>query len=175
MVATDTDHTAPDADALKPTLDAEALRLRLREEVGRAERHGTPLSCLLVSLLDADRLARVHGPQLLEQALEYMSLALGRQLRRFDRIGRLPGGQLVVVLPGADDRRGEIVARRALGRLRAVKLEQGGERHTIAVRVGLVAWRAGLSAEQLLEQSRLAACPTRLGGHSSSQPPPSSS
>ncbi len=150
------DRAAP-ARTATPTLDPEALRLRLREEIGRAERHGTSLSCLYLSLRDADELAREHGPRLPEQALEYMSSALGRQLRRFDRVGRLPGNQLVVLLPGADDRRCEIVARRALGRLRAVKLELGGARHAIAVRVGLAAWREGLSAEQLLEQSRLAA------------------
>lgn len=175
MAATDTDDSVTDAPPRRsapPPLDHEALQVRLGEEIGRAERHGTSLSCLYLSLRDADELARAHGPLMPEQALEYMSLALGRQLRRFDRVGRLPGGQLVVLLPGADDRRGEIVARRALRRLRAVKLEQAGERRPIAVRVGLAAWREGLSAEQLLEQSRLAACPAKAGGRGSSQPPP---
>src|SRR6202042_2974104 len=99
------------------------LAARLDEEVSRAGRHATALSCLLVSLLDVEQLASTHGEELPAQALEYISAALGRQLRRFDRVGYLEDGELLVVLPGADERRGEIVARRALGRLHAVKIE----------------------------------------------------
>jgi len=159
MAATPTDPPAPSADDRPDPLGAEQLRRRLEEEIGRAERYGTALSCLLVGLQDPDGLARAHGEGTPERALECMSRALAPQLRRFDRVGLLAGGQLLVVLPGADERRGEIVARRALRRLRAVKLEHGGARQAIAVRIGLTAWRSGLSAEQLVERSRRAARP----------------
>jgi GGDEF domain-containing protein len=175
MAATDTDQTPTSAGAgSSPPLAAEELERRLEEEVSRAERQGTALSCLLVSLRDAEALARAHGAQLPERAIDYMSVALVRQLRRFDRVGRLPGGQLLVLLPGADHRRGEIVARRAIGRLRAVKLEQGGERYAIAVRIGLAAWRQGLSARELVEQSRVAAFVAAKDARQA-QPPPGAS
>lgn len=129
---------------------------RLEEEVSRARRHGTALSCLLVDL-DARRLQVEHGEQLLDQALAYATAALTAQLRRFDRVGRLSDGELLVLLPGADGPRAEIVARRALVRLGALKVDVDGRRQPIGVAIGLGTWRAGLSAAQLLEQTRVGA------------------
>jgi GGDEF domain-containing protein len=137
-------------------LAAGGLYARLEEEVCRAERQGTALSCLLVSL-DAERLQAEHGEQMPEQALAYVAAALTRQLRRFDRVGRASTGELLVLLPGADGPRAEIVARRALGRLQAVKVELDGRRHSIGVTIGLGTWSAGLSAAQLLARTRVAA------------------
>jgi diguanylate cyclase len=131
------------------------LQGRLQEEVARAERHGTAFSCLLVSL-DSERLRREHGEQMPERALVYMAAALTRQLRRFDRVGCLRTGELLVLLPGADGPRAEIVARRALARLRAVKVEMDGQRRSIALAIGLGTWAPGVSAEQLLDRARLA-------------------
>jgi diguanylate cyclase (GGDEF)-like protein len=132
------------------------LQARLEEEVCRAERHGTPLSCLLVSL-DAARLREQHGREMPEQALAYVAAALSRQLRRFDRVGRMSAGELIVLLPGTDGPRAEIVARRALSRLQSVKVEEDGQRRSIGVAIGLGTWSAGQSAEQLMERTRLAA------------------
>ena len=50
-------------------------------------------------------------------------------------------GRAAVLLPGADGPRGEIVARRALERLRAIKVEADGTRRPLRVSVGLAAWR----------------------------------
>lgn len=139
----------------RPCLNASELELRVGEEIGRAARHGTALSCLLVKVEDAQ--GPVRGEQLTEQALVYLAGALSRQLRRFDRVGRAGSGELVVVLPGADERRGEIVARRALGRLHSIKLEIDGQRRPLPISVGIAGWREGISAEQLLLQARIAA------------------
>ncbi len=134
-----------------------ALQARLREEISRAERHGVGLSCLLVKIDNLEELAREHGSELREQTLAYVAHALRRELRSFDRIGRLadgqqapPSGDLLIVLPGADSPRGEIVARRALERLRTIKVEAGGARRALEISVGLAAWRAETSAEELL-------------------------
>ena len=138
-------------------LSAVALEDRLEEEINRAGRHGTPLSCLLVAIEDLKELASRHGRELPEQALAYAGPALLRQLRRFDRVGRPSDTELLVVLPGADSPRGEIVARRVIDRLRAIKIEAGGVRQPLRVSVGLAAWREDLSGAQLLAQTRAAA------------------
>jgi diguanylate cyclase (GGDEF)-like protein len=142
-------------------LSGPALRERLEEEVNRAGRHGTALSCLLVDIEDLREVQRAHGEQLAEQVLAYVELALRRELRRFDRVGRPEEGELLIVLPGADGPRGEIVARRVLGRLRAIKLEAGGERRSLRVTVGLAPWREGMSAHALLDGARIALHPGR--------------
>jgi GGDEF domain-containing protein len=157
MAANDSHNSTPPQRGPRDCLSPTELAARLDEEVSRAARHRTALSCLLVSLLDVEQLTSTHGEELPAQALAYLGGALGHQLRRFDRVGYAQDGELLVVLPGADERRGEIVARRALGRLHAVKIEVAGQRRPLRISVGVAAWREGFSAEQLLAQTRLAA------------------
>ncbi len=138
-------------------LPAQALLVRLDEEIHRAERHGTRLSCLLVAIDELDEMAPAQSEELREQTLAYVSSALGRELRRFDRVGRPSERELAIVLPGADGPQGEIVARRVLERLRTIKVEVHGERIALTVSVGLAAWREGTDAEELLRRTRAAA------------------
>jgi diguanylate cyclase (GGDEF)-like protein len=174
MAASDQDTRSqrPTADAVA-CLSQDALDRRLAEEINRAGRHGTHLSCLLVTIGNLGELAREHGDELYEQTLSYVARALGSQVRDFDRIGAPSDGELLLLLPGADGPRGEIVARRALQRLRTIKVEFEGERRPLSISVGLAAWREDLSGEELLELARGAA---RRGdgngaGLASSSPP----
>jgi diguanylate cyclase (GGDEF)-like protein len=164
MAAIDNDdHPSPRriARAARACLPATELAERLEEEIVRAERHHTQLSCLLVSVDEVERLVGEHGTELPQRAVSYLSQALECQLRRFDRVGRPAEGELAIVLPGADERRAEMVARRSLGRLHAVKIELEGVRRPLPVSIGIAAWHAGLGAQQLLEQARRAACAPR--------------
>ena len=138
-------------------LSGPALQQLLEEEIKRAERHDTPLSCLLVVIDNLDELSREHGSELPEQTLAYVGGALRRELRQFDRVGRPSDSELLIVLPGADGPRGEIVARRVLDRLRTIKVEAEGIRRPLRVSVGLAAWREHVSGEDLLAQTRAAA------------------
>lgn len=137
-------------------LPAAALAERLEEEIDRAGRHGTPLSCLLVAIDDRAELASRHGRELPERALSYAGPALVGELRSFDRVGRPSEAELLIVLPGADGPRGEIVARRVIERLRAIKVESAGVRSELRVSVALASWREDLSGEQLLARARAA-------------------
>ncbi len=116
---------------------ASELNARLGEEIGRAERHGTNLSCLLVVVDNLDEMAGDHGSELREQTLAYIAATLRRELRRFDRVGMPSERELLIVLPGADGPRGEMVARRVLDRLRAIKVEAKGQRRGLRISVGL--------------------------------------
>ncbi len=147
---------------------------RLLEEIGRAERHGTQLSCLLVVV---DNLEEVAGQgqrseagverrptpseigvgELREQAMAYIAGALRREIRRFDRVGMPSEHELLIVLPGADSPRGEMVARRVLDRLRAIKVEARGHREPLRISVGLSAWSANATPATLLTRARAAA------------------
>jgi diguanylate cyclase (GGDEF)-like protein len=137
-------------------LSAQALTERLDEEINRAGRHGTALSCLLVVIDNLDELSRRHGSDLSQQLFTYLAGALVRELRQFDRIGRPSDGELLLLLPGADGPRGEIVARRVLDRLRTIKLEAEGMRRPLRISVGLAAWRKDVNGEELLRQLRAA-------------------
>jgi diguanylate cyclase (GGDEF)-like protein len=171
MAASDTN---PHSDRLQPSaldcMTPAALSERLEEEISRAERHGTQLSCLLVVIENLDEMTRDHGSDLRDQTLEYVAQALRRELRRFDRIGR--GGpehggsdnNLLIILPGADGPRAEIVGRRALERLRTIKVEAQGARFPLHVSVGLAAWHEDLSAQALLAQAQAALRPINGNG-----------
>jgi len=154
----------PQTDPARPgvrCMPAAALSERVDEEIARADRHGTALSCLLVVIENLDQLAREHGGELREQTLAYIAGALPRELRRFDRIGKPSDRELMIVLPGADGPRGEIVARRVLDRVRTIKVEIDGARQPLRVSVGLAVWREQGDAGELLGRLRTAA--TRSG------------
>ena len=137
---------------------------RLGEEIGRAERHGTNLSCLLVVVDNLEEMAGEHGGELREQTMAYIAGALRRELRLFDRVGMPSDRELLIVLPGADGPRGEMVARRVLDRLRAIKVEARGQRQALRISVGLSAWRPEATAAQLLARARAAAERSANGG-----------
>jgi diguanylate cyclase (GGDEF)-like protein len=157
MAASDNQHPHRPLRGVGECLSTDALTDRVEEEIGRAERNNTPLSCLLVGLEDLRTIERAHGRGLFEQTLAYVGLALRREFRRFDRVGHPSEREFAVVLPGADGTRGEVVARRTISRLRAIKIEVRGERMPLRVAVGIATWREGLTAEQLLGAAREAA------------------
>ena len=158
MAASETD---PRAEAPAPGaprwLAGKELHRRLEEEIGRAERHRTQLSCLLVEVENLGELAESFGGELREQALEYLAGALQHELRRFDAVGRPSARELLVVLPGTGGPRTEIVARRMLERLRTIKVEAQGTRTALQIAVGLADWQEGAGAGELLEAARAAA------------------
>jgi diguanylate cyclase (GGDEF)-like protein len=165
----------PDSESRRPLpqgqgtgLSASALQERLRQEIALAEREGNSLSCLLVTIEDIDELARRYGSELADHALEQVEAALRGELRRSDAIGRPSHRELLVVLPGADGPRGEIVAKRVLDRLRRLEVEAEGVGRPVRISVALATWRAGLTGEDLLAQSRTAA--TMCSGNGASQP-----
>jgi len=137
-------------------LSAAALSERLSEEIDRAARQGTQLSCLLVLIADLEESSGEHGDELPAETLAYIARALQAELRRFDRVGRPSDHELLIVLPGADGPRGEMVARRVLDRVRAIKIESHGTRRSLRVAVGLTAWRKDDSAEDILARTRAA-------------------
>jgi diguanylate cyclase (GGDEF)-like protein len=142
-------------------LSPDELTERLDEEIGRATRHRTPLCCLLLRLDELDQITEAYGAELSERALSHVGEALCAELRRFDRVGRPQEDELAVVLPGAAVSEGEAVARRALQRIRAIKIEAGEARRPLSVSVGIAAWRKPATAEDLVAQARRAALLTR--------------
>ena len=100
-----------------------AMRRRLDEEIGRAARTGSPLSCLLIDLDDFKLVNDHHGHQAGDAMLREVVQALVGEFRAFDRVARYGGDEFVVILPNADlrerRRRGHARARAAAGASRA--------------------------------------------------------
>jgi diguanylate cyclase (GGDEF)-like protein len=135
-------------DPVAGCMNHRAMRLRLAEEVGRAQRAGGPLSCALVDLDDFkqvnDRFGHSTGDTVLRQAAQ----ALMGEFRAFDRVARYGGDEFVVILPSADLASAAAAGERALGRMRAVRLPDGS---TLSASMGVAQWHDGMSADELLE------------------------
>lgn len=156
MAASDTQISDSPSSSRGP-VPADVLVERVEEEIARAERGRTTLSCLLVGLENLKAIEQVHGKLLSQQAVAYIGLVLRRELRRYDRVGPTNEHDYLVVLPGVDNARGEIVARRALERLHSIKIEDQDGFKVLGVIAGLATWRKGQTAQQLLAQAKAAA------------------
>lgn len=160
-------HDVTDASGQRhrPTqfLSPSGLTDRLEEEINRATRHSTALCCLLVALDDLEAIEQTHGADMSETLLSYASATLRSEFRRFDRLGDAGEGKFMVLLPGADALSSEIVARRVLSRLRAIKIQVNARREPMRVSISLIAWRVGRTAEDLISEARAATAHEQLG------------
>jgi diguanylate cyclase (GGDEF)-like protein len=87
-------------DALTGLANRRELEKRLAEELSRAQREGSPLSCLY---LDADYFKRIndsHGHDIGDLVLQHIAALMLQVLRRGDVIARYGGEEFVVLLPG---------------------------------------------------------------------------
>jgi len=137
-------------------LPEQELLQRLDEEIARAQRMDGELCCLLVRLDDFEQIAIAHGVELSEAALVHASQALCVDLRRYDRVGRSAQDELLLLLPGAGTAQGEAVARRALRRMMAIKIEVGRVRVPLSISVGIASWQTSWSAQRMIEEARAA-------------------
>src|SRR5947208_12548800 len=113
-------------DPVAGCMNHRAMRRRLDEEIVRAARTGSPLSCLLIDLDDFKLVNDRHGHQAGDAVLREVVQALMGEFRAFDRVARYGGDEFVVILPNADLRSAAAAGARALERLQAVPVLDGG-------------------------------------------------
>jgi diguanylate cyclase (GGDEF)-like protein len=136
-------------DPVTGCMNHRAMRLRLTEEVARAQRSDgqLSLSCAIVDLDDFklvnDRFGHQTGDTVLRQAAQ----ALMGEFRAFDRVARYGGDEFVVILPSADLNSAAAAGERALERMRAVRLPDGS---ALSASMGVAEWRDAMSADELL-------------------------
>jgi diguanylate cyclase (GGDEF)-like protein len=140
-------------DALTGLLNHGAMQLRLREEIARAGRDGTPLSCAIVDLDDFKRVNDVRGHQAGDELLRGVAAALQQQLRPYDQVARYGGDEFVLLLPGSDEEAAPAVAERVRDAVAECtgaepELELAG-----ACSVGVATWHEGLDADALLDHA----------------------
>jgi diguanylate cyclase (GGDEF)-like protein len=144
------------ADPHTGCLNEAAMAARLDEEINRARRQGTPLSCLLLALDDLEAITLRHGAAMSAHTLGHLGAVLRREFRRFDRVAYLGRGEFAVLLAGSAGTQAEVVARRALERVHAIKLEEAGERRALRSSVGLGEWHDSQGAWELVASARAA-------------------
>jgi diguanylate cyclase (GGDEF)-like protein len=132
-------------DALTGLLNHGAMQVRVREEIARARRDGTPLSFVIIDLDDFKRVNDIRGHQAGDELLRRVAGVLHGELRPYDQVARYGGDEFVLLLPGSDEADARVVAERVRD---AVIREQVG-----ACSLGVAQWHEPLEADGLLEHA----------------------
>jgi diguanylate cyclase (GGDEF)-like protein len=136
-------------DSVAGCLNHRAMRRRLREEIGRVQRSGGRLSCVIVDLDDFKLVNDRYGHQAGDSILRQVAQSLMGEFRAFDRVARYGGDEFVVILPNADLDSAAAAAGRALEHMRRVLFPDGSR--GVSASMGVAEWQTPMSADELLE------------------------
>ena len=149
-------------DQTTTLLSGRLLDLVLPHEVARAERHGRPLSLLLIAIDGMPALEESLGPGAGERVLERVGILSRRYFRVHDWLTRFDGNTVCVVLPDTDPASASMLAERFRLSVRqrfVLEDHRDGSRVpvtlTIAV-VGTDVMPAGVGPEEVLREARQA-------------------
>ncbi len=136
-------------DSVAGCMNHRAMRRRLYEEITRAQRSGSALSCVIMDLDDFKLVNDRYGHQAGDSILRQVAHALMGDSREFDRVARYGGDEFVVILPNTDIQSAVAVAGRALQRMRDVAFPDGSR--GVSGSMGVAQWQAGMTVDELLE------------------------
>ena len=140
-------------DPLTGFLNHGAIQGRLREEIERARRRSSPLSCLLLDLDDFKAVNDRHGHLVGDELLLEVAAAIQASFRPYDAIGRWGGDEFVLVLPDM----GEHAAIEAAERVRIAVREAvgvlGDAALMVTASVGIATWHEPLAAAELIDRA----------------------
>jgi two-component system cell cycle response regulator len=134
-------------DPLTGLSNLRAFRSRLEEEVKRARRYGTPLSCVMV---DMDRLKPINdemGHAAGDAAIAAVAEVMRRELRETDFGARYGGDEFVLLLPHTSGAEARVFAERVAARLRESDLRLGERRIPLSASFGIASLHDGYPEE----------------------------
>jgi diguanylate cyclase (GGDEF)-like protein len=150
-------------DLLTGLLNRAATADHLRALVSRTQRHGAPLS---VVLLDVDGIGEVNarlGHAAGDGVLQAVAARVRSQLREEDAAGRWSGDEILVVAPDTPgDGLGSIVAR-LRGAVDAEPVVVADEALAVSVSAGAATWSDGDDSEALVRRAERALVAGRTG------------
>jgi two-component system cell cycle response regulator len=150
-------------DLLTGLLNRAATADHLRALVSRTQRHGAPLS---VVLLDVDGIGEVNarlGHAAGDGVLQAVAARVRSQLREEDAAGRWSGDEILVVAPDTPgDGVGSIVAR-LRGAVDAEPVVVADEALAVSVSAGAATWSDGDDSEALVRRAEHALAAGRTG------------
>jgi diguanylate cyclase (GGDEF)-like protein len=125
------------------------LHSRLREEIARSQRHGTPLALLMMDLDHFKDVNDGYGHLSGDAAIREVASRIESEVRDSDAAARFGGDEFVVLLPGAGPAQATQAAQRIMRAVSAAPVELApGACRTLTLSVGIAVHspRAGANA-----------------------------
>lgn len=153
-------------DLLTGALNQDAVLRELVNELDRGRRQKTPVSVLLASIDNFDRVQKTYGPSAGNTMLTEAVSRLSEGLRPYDSVGCFSDGQYLIVLPGCDLAPAE---KQALRLCRSVsgtpfEISKAPVFATCTIGVAGAMGTTEISAEKLIERAQAALTAARTSG-----------
>ena len=138
-------------DALTGLANRRVFEDRIGPIMDNARRHHRPLALAALDLDHFkevnDRLGHAEGDRVLQQVAAVMR----QTVRSSDLLVRMGGDEFLLVLPETSLDAARTMTERLVRKIEELGIEAGGRR--LGVSIGLVAWRPGMSKEELLQRA----------------------
>jgi two-component system cell cycle response regulator len=126
-----------ETDPLTSLLNRRTFDDKLAQEVDRATRYGTVLSCLMIDIDHFKATNDTYGHHAGDRVLMQFAELLGREQRTMDVVARYGGEEFVVVLPETGSAGARLFAERVLRRVQAKSFGEAGAAIPITVSIGI--------------------------------------
>jgi diguanylate cyclase (GGDEF)-like protein len=126
------------------------LHTRLKEELARAQRHSTPVACLMIDVDHFKQINDAYGHLAGDHVLRELAQRIDGQIRGSDTAARFGGDEFAILLPETTAEEAARLAERIRLIACSVPVEVGPERlHTLSLSIGVAAVNPGRSDRDL--------------------------
>ncbi|HXI01974.1 MAG TPA: diguanylate cyclase [Candidatus Saccharimonadales bacterium] len=127
-------------DSLTGLHNRRFLHHRLDEELSRSERHGVPLSAVMLDLDHFKKINDSHGHAVGDNALRDVAAILRKHIRKSDIAVRYGGEEFVLVLFSTDAEAARMVAERVRADVEQLAVRHAGGEVHLTVSVGIASF-----------------------------------
>ena len=136
-------------DALTGLYNRRSGEQRLAEEISRSQRHGRPLTVLLLDLNGLKNVNDMFGHAAGDEVIKCFAERLKKAIRGSDVAIRLGGDEFLAVLPECKPEE----VRHVLGRLTGIKIDISGQSLAVTYSSGWTNYKLGESPADLLKRA----------------------
>lgn len=135
---------ASNRDGLTEIYNRRYLEQALRRELGRTQRYGGALSCVIVDLDFFKKINDTYGHVTGDEVLRAAARVFGINLRNSDTLGRYGGEEFVLILPETDHDGAMILAERLRARLETSPVTLATCSITVTASIGVATYHPGI-------------------------------
>ena len=127
-------------DPLTGTLNRRALAEKLEQEMDRAARYASLLTCMMIDIDNFKQINDTHGHLVGDQILRQIAALLKREQRSPDAVARYGGEEFVVLLPETTLAESRSFAERVLRRVADHDFGEAGRPVRVTISIGLASY-----------------------------------